>query len=185
MTFRKYLGYIKDDMQRAKKQLDDIYSMRIAIVFALDIIGVLCFALLKEEFPLPIFFVLVCVNALIIIDSLWHILKENIQNNMPYLYDDECKKYGNVQSEFTCRINFIGNVRFRGFSGHIYIYSDAVLLKFGKRCLVINKTEQIKLNKVIFGYRCELECAKKYVQCSLNSRQAESLQNWIQTRDTM
>ena len=50
MTFREYLGYIKDDMQRAKKQLDDIYSMRIAIVFALDIIGVMCFALLKEKF---------------------------------------------------------------------------------------------------------------------------------------
>ena len=185
MTFREYLGYIKEDMKRAKKPLDDISSMRIAIVFALDIIGVMCFALLKEEFPLPIFFVLLGINTLIIIDSLWLMFKENVQNNMPYLYAEECKKYGNVQSELTCRINFIGNVRFRGFSGRIYIYSDAVLLKFGKRCLVINKTEQIKLNKVIFGYRCELECAKKYVQCSLNSRQAESLQNWIQTRDTM
>ena len=59
-----------------------------------------------------------------------------------------------------------------------YIYEKVLILKFGKNCLIIYNGKQVEINKVILRYRCEFNKDDRYVQCTLNEKQAEALQNW-------
>lgn len=185
MTLKEYIEYVKQDIGRTykamnlfKKETEYTYVFRIYAIFILNILGVIGFVILKEDFPILVFCALWAVSAIFIIDILWHIFHKNIEDNLPFLFENEHKKYGEPKQKFKCYINFVGNTHFRGFRLHVYIYEKVLILKFGKNCLIIDNGKQVEINKVILRYRCEFNKDGKYIQCTLNKRQAETLQNW-------
>ncbi len=185
MTLKKYIEYVKQDIRRTyiamnffKKETERTYVFRIYAIFVLNILGIIGFAIMKEKFPLLIFCALWVVSAIFIVDILWHVFHKNIEDNLPFLFENEHKKYGEPKRKFKCYINFVGNTHFRGFRLHVYIYEKILILKFGKKCLIIDNGKQVEINKVILRYRCEFNKDGKYVQCALNKKQAEVLQNW-------
>ena len=186
MALKEYIEQIKQDINRSFKapnvlteDLDRTHFIRICIVFALNILGIIGFVILKEDFPVSVFVALWGISALIIIDVLWHIFSKEIAKNMPDLFAVEYKKRGKPAQEFKCYVNFIGHTHFRGFKCRVSIYDKAVVFKFAKYCLVIENAKHIKLSQSILGYRCEADENGKYVQCNMNKKQAEILQNWI------
>ncbi|MBO6281375.1 MAG: hypothetical protein J6N49_02460 [Alphaproteobacteria bacterium] len=183
MDWRKYIDFIKQDIKRSYAatkglEIERTYMLRIYIVFALNVIGIIGFAVMKEKFPVAVFVGLWVISALIIGNILWHVFAKDIKQNLPAVFADECQKYGAARHDFKCRIVYIGKMLFRGFSCRIYVYENAVLLKFGKRCMVTDSGRQIKIAEMMFGYRCEFEKDGQYVQCRLNKKQAEILQQW-------
>ena len=185
MTLKEYIKYVKQDIQRSykamnlfKKETEYTHVFRIYAIFILNILGIIGFVILKEDFPLSVFCALWAVSAIFIIGILWHIFHKNIEDNLPFLFENEHKKYGEPKQKLKCYINFVGNTHFRGFRLHVYIYEKILILKFGKNCLIIDNGKQVEINKVILRYRCEFNKDGKYVQCTLNRRQAEALQNW-------
>lgn len=184
MNWDKYLEAVKKDIQRSfeatrELKLDRTYLIRLYIIFILNILGIVGFALLKEEFPLHIFVALWLISALVIGNILWHIFSKEIQKTMPNLFDVECQKRGVPAHEFKCRIIFIGHMHLRGFSCKIRIYHNEILIKYRKYCLIINSAEYVKMEKFLMIYRAEFERDGKYVQCHMNSKQAEIMQQWI------
>ncbi len=185
MSFKEYIEYVKQDMRRTykdasslEKKLDRTDIFRIYIIFILNTCGIIGVALMKENFPVPIFVAIGGISALILFDILRRVFTQDIAENMPNVFSTEQKKYGVPTHEFKCFINFIGNTHFRGFNCRVLIYSDIVIIKLGKNCLIIDSPAQIKISKVLFGYRCEFEKNSKYVQCNMNKKQAELLQHW-------
>ena len=183
MDLKAYIANIKEDIKRSQSAVKDLkvertYMLRICAVFALNVIGIIGFAVLKEEFPVAVFAGLWVISALIIGNVLWHVFARDIKQNLPAMFADECQKYGATRHDFKCRIVYIGKMLFRGFSCRIYVYENAVLLKFGKRCMVTDAGRQIKITEMMFGYRCEFEKDGQYVQCRLNKKQAEIMQQW-------
>ena len=185
MSFKEYIENIKQDMRRTykattslEKEMDRTYMFRIYMVFILNICGIVGFAIMKENFPVPVFAAIWSISALIIVEILWHIFSGNIAKNMPDLFKNEQQKYGTSAHEFKCRVCFIGNTHFRGLSCRVYIYENAVIIRFGKRCLVVDDAQQIKISKAVFGYRCEFDRKDKYVQCNMSDKQAEMLREW-------
>lgn len=185
MTLKKYIEYVKQDIRRTykamnffKKETERTYVFRIYAIFILNILGVIGFAIMKEKFPVSVFCALCAVSVIIIIDTLRHVFHENIEDNLPFLFENEYKKYGTPKHNFKCYVNFVGNTHFRGFRLHVFIYEKKLILKFGKNCLIIDDGKQVEINKVILGYRCEFNKDGKYVQCALNKKQAEVLQSW-------
>lgn len=185
MSLKEYIENIKQDMRRTReatksleKEIDRTRMFQIYIIFILNICGIIGFAIMKENFPVPVFAAIWGISALIIVDILWHIFSNNIAKNMPDLFTTEQQKHGALALEFKCRVCFIGNTYFRGFSCRVYIYENAVIIRFGKKCLVIDNAQQIKISEVILGYRCEFDKDGKYVQCNMSGKQAEMLRQW-------
>ncbi len=185
MALKEFIENIKQDMNRTykatkslDKEIDRTYMFRIYIIFILNICGIIGFSVMKEDFPVPVFVAIWGVSALIVIDILWHLFSDNIAKNMPDLFVVEYQKYGVPAHEFKCRVNFVGNTHFRGFSCRIYVWENAVIIRFGKKCLVVDNAQQIKISKAVFGYRCEVDKDGKYVQCNMSDKQAEILQQW-------
>lgn len=185
MALKEYIKYVKQDIMRTyksmnffKKETERTYVFRIYAVFILNILGIIGFVIMKEKFPVSVFCALWVVSAIIIIDILIHVFNENIKDNMPLLFANEYKKYGQPKNDFKCYVNFVGNTHFRGFRLHVYIYEKVLILKFGKNCLIIDDGKQVEINKFMLGYRCEFNKDDRYVQCTLNEKQAEALQNW-------
>ena len=180
---QKYIDFIKQDIKRSYAatkglEVEKTYLMRIYIVFALNIIGIIGFAVLKEDFPISIFVGLWVISACVIGNILWQVFAKEIRHNMPDLFAMEMQKRGKPLHNFKCRLAFIGRMHFRGFGCGVYIYADEILLKYGKHCLVIDSAQQIKMDKFLLAYRVEFEKDGCYVQCRLNKPQAEILQQW-------
>lgn len=180
MDWKTLIEDTKADIKRSFSfKLERTYFMRICIVFALNIIGMAGFVILKEKFPIFIFVALWAISFIVIGNICWQISVKDLKNNLPDIFEIECQKYGVAKHDFKCRIIYIGTMFFRGFSCRIYVYDDAVLLKFWKQCAVINDGKQIKITKAVFGYRVEFEKDGCYVQCHANQKQADILQQWI------
>lgn len=184
MTPKEYMKMVRQDITRSFasiKKVDGTYFFRICAVFVLNVFGIIGFAVMQENFPLPVFCALWGISALIIIEILWHIFSENIAKNMPDSVAKETQIRGVPVNKFRCRVKFIGNTYFRGLCSWIwlYVYEKEILLKYGKHCLIINSAEQIKICKMFFYYRCEFSKDERYVQCSINENQVWILQQWI------
>ena len=184
MDLKKYIDFIKQDIKRSYAvtkglELEQTYLMRIYIVFALNVIGIIGFAVLKEEFPVSVFVGLWVISACIIINILWQVFTKEIKHNMPDLFEAETQKRGKPLHNFKCRLIFIGRMHFCGFSCGVYVYANEILLKFGKYCLIIDAAQQIKMDKFLLAYRVEFEKDGCYVQCHANQKQADILQQWI------
>ncbi|MBP5215524.1 MAG: hypothetical protein J6039_03095 [Alphaproteobacteria bacterium] len=185
MSLKQYIEYIKQDMHRTvaaanffKSEHNHTYFFRIFLVFILNVAGIACFTIMKEDFPMWIFICLCGISTLVIFDTLWQFFSENISKELPNVFAEECKRHINPLQDFKCYVNFIGNIHFRGFKCRIYIYEKDIIIKFGKNCLVVDNGKQIEINKIIFGYRCEFSKEGKYVQCNLNKKQVEILREW-------
>ena len=184
MDWRKYIDFIKQDIKRSYAvtkglEIERTYLMRIYIVFALNVIGIIGFAVLKEEFPVSVFVGLWVISACIIGNILWQVFAKEIQHDMPGLFETETQKRGKPLHNFKCRLVFIGRLHFRGLGCGVYIYADEILLKFGKYCLIIDAAQQIKIEKFLLAYRVEFAKDCCYVQCHANQKQADILQQWI------
>ena len=174
--WREYTELLKQDIKRSRAIFKDVgqtYALRLWAVFIINTLGIIGFAVLKEDFPLPIFLALLAVTALILFDMLWHICSKNIADNFPADFENEAAKRGEPQYVWKCRLIYVGNLRFRGFSCRIYVYENALLVRYRKKCLVISSGEQIKITRALGGYFCEFKQDKKYVRCFLNGKQAE------------
>ena len=186
MTFKEYIKTVKQDISRSyaiTKNIEHTYFFRICVVFVLNILGIIGFFVMKEDFPLSVFCAIWGISALIIIDVLWHILSENIAKNLPDAFADEFSKHGIPAHEFRCGLDFVGNIRFKRYKYcRLYIYSDIIIVRFFKRCLIIDDIKQIKLDEVIIGYRCEFNKAGQYVLCNVNKEQAQILRQWIENK---
>ncbi len=90
MALKEYIEQIKQDINRSFKapnvlteDFDRTHFIRICVVFALNILGIIGFAILKEDFPVSVFVALWGISAAIIIDVLWHIFSKEIAKICP------------------------------------------------------------------------------------------------------
>ena len=181
MNFEKLKQQLKEDMRRrysfgyiVKKE----YIWPIFAIFLINIIGIFCMAVMGKDFPLQIFLGIFAVSGLVLVSVIWKIFTANLKKNLPDLFERERIKYGTLENNFNCYLLFIGNMCLRGFGCKIYVYKKALLVKFGRYCLVIDDTKYIRLDKALIGCRCEFEKGDKYVQCRLNNEQLEIIKKW-------
>jgi hypothetical protein len=153
--------------------------LRLLVIFIINVLGITGFVIFKENFPLPVFLVILGISAFILIDILWNICRKNIEENFPNSFDIEVKKYGEPQHCFKCWMAYVGSLRFQGFRCKIHIYENALLIKYKKSCLIVDNKSQINIFPAFFGYYCEFKQEGKYVRCFLNKKQAEIIKAWI------
>lgn len=176
MKWHDYKELVKQDIKRSSGAFKDLgytYRFRLLAIFILNVLGIAGFVIFKEKFPLPVFLVILGISAFILIDILWNICRKNIRENFPNSFATEVKKYGEPQHCFKCWMVYVGSLRFQGFRCKMYVYANALLIKYGKSCLIIDDKSQINIFSAFFGYYCEFRKDEKYVRCFLNGKQAE------------
>lgn len=184
MNFKNYIDTVKKDIRRSYSVMGSLrtehtYLLRLWFVFIINIVCIVCLAILKEEFPLPVFAALLGISVYVIINILWHVFTKEIQTNMPDLFETEYNKRGKPIHQFRCRLRFIGNLHFKNSGCGIYVYYNEILFKYRKHCLIINSAEQIKIEKMLLFYRLEADKEGKYIQCQTNQKHAEIFRRWI------
>ena len=105
MRWNDYKDLVKQDIKRSSvafKDLGHTYSLRLLVIFIINVLGITGFVIFKENFPLPIFLVILGISIFILIDILWNICRKNIKENFPSSFDTEVKKYGEPQHCFKC-----------------------------------------------------------------------------------
>lgn len=184
MSFKDYISAVKKDIRRSYSVMGSLraeqtYLLRLWFVFIINIICIVCIAVLKEEFPLPLFVAMLGISACVIVNILWHVFTKEIQTNMPDLFETEYNKRGKPLHQFRCRLHFVGNLHFRNSGCSVYVYYDEILFKYRKHCLTISSAEQIKIEKMLLFYRLEVDKEGKYIQCQTTQKHAEIIRRWI------
>ena len=181
MNLKKLKQQIKEDTKRRysfSSIMKKEYMLPIFAIFLINIIGIFLLAVMGKDFPLQIFLGIFAVSGFVLVSVIWKIFTTNLKKNLPDLFESERIKYGTLENNFNCYLLFIGNICLRGFWCKIFVYKKALLVKFGKYCLVIDDTKYIRLDKALVGCRCEFEKDNKYVQCRLNNEQLEIIKKW-------
>lgn len=178
---------IKENLKRtyAFNRLMRKHFYSLLFLFALNIGFILYAASAPREPSLQIFIAIWLVSAVILIKLFYTLYSENNAVNLPLDFDCEVKIRSAPLHEIKAPLTFIGNIHMRGFSCRIYIYSDEIMVRFHKRCLIIKNSKQVEINKFLFGYLAEFKIDEKFVQCSLNRQKAELLEEWLKNHKSV
>lgn len=181
---KSQLKIIKENLKRAygfNRALKK-YFYSLLLTFAINIGLILYFITAQKNISPQIFIAAWIISAIVIVRIFYNIYTENIAENLPSDFNYESKIRPAPIREIKIHITFIGNLHMRGFSGRLYIYPDEIIVRFRKHCLVIKDITQVEIQKFLLFYIVEFNVGKKYVQCSLNKKDKELLENLIKNK---
>lgn len=177
---KKTLEIIKENIKRMysfnRAMKKHFYSL--LFLFIVNIAFIVYASTDPERFSLPIFIGLWLVSAIVIIRMFYDLYCENTSKNLPSEFDYEYKIRKAPLHEIRTAITFIGHIHMRGFYCRIYIYPEELIIKFFKHCLVVKNPQDLKIQKFLFTYLADFADGDKFVQCSLNAKNARLLEDW-------
>ncbi|MBR1605796.1 MAG: hypothetical protein IJ660_06805 [Alphaproteobacteria bacterium] len=184
------LNYFKQTVKRSYSEIKFVNprSLLMWYIFVFIVCLTLLFGVILpfyrgEEFSIstavPIFIIFFAVMAFLIFRS----IKKCFARNMPFQIDQVLNTYGTPDFISKCWICAIGGFVFRGFHAKLYFYKKALIVKFRKRCLIIDNPSQISFYKLFMITTVEFTNSDKYVKCYLNNGQLHTLINWINGYD--
>ena len=102
---------------------------------------------------------------------------ELYKKHLPYLYKEIRNNYGTPVNSFKVSLLSVGNVRFRGSSAKVDIFSDSIVVSHFGKCLIITDFSCIDIKKDFFCYIADIQVGDAYLRISFGEKQKIMLES--------